>query len=201
MRKLPLILTLAVLLVCAQRASAIINVNAIEDSGNVVFSFTGSFNRDSGTLLTSLYGGGSAIFPLEGTVTFNTGVPSEAGHNYELVNFTGPTSFGTSFVGSIASSHSGEGFLFSSTYERLFVQQTYGSGDPFSGSMTFNSSTFASLGLNTGIYDWSWSNSTTGASDSLRLTIGSASVPDTGTTVALLGLALTGLAFVRRRFA
>jgi VPDSG-CTERM motif len=56
--------------------------------------------------------------------------------------------------------------------------------------------TFASLGVTPGTYVWTWG---TGANHNFTLQIGSAAVPDGGTTVSLLGFALLGLAAVRRR--
>jgi hypothetical protein len=55
--------------------------------------------------------------------------------------------------------------------------------------------TFASLGMTPGTYTWSWSNG--GTSDSLILNIG---VPETGPTLALLGLALGGVLVGARRW-
>ena len=63
--------------------------------------------------------------------------------------------------------------------------------------MTFNSATFASLGLTPGTYVWTWGTGL--MNQNFTLQIGSASVPDGGSTVSLLGVALLGLAAVRRK--
>jgi hypothetical protein len=78
----------------------------------------------------------------------------------------------------------------------LFVPVGYVSNHTLSDSMTFNSATFASLGVISGTYVWSWG---TGANQNFTLIIGRAGVPDDGTTVSLLGCALFGLAALRRK--
>jgi len=78
----------------------------------------------------------------------------------------------------------------------LAVPQGYVSGNALTDSMTFNSATFASLGVTTGTYVWSWGD---GANQRFTLRIGAAGVPDGGTTVSLLSFVLLGLAAVRRK--
>jgi VPDSG-CTERM motif len=77
----------------------------------------------------------------------------------------------------------------------IFVPQGYVSGAALSDSMTFNNATFASLGLTPGTYVWTWGGG--GANQRFKLQIGS--VPDSGSTVSLLGFALVGLPGLRRK--
>ena len=62
--------------------------------------------------------------------------------------------------------------------------------------MTFNSATFASLGLTPGTYEWTWGTGL--RNQNFTLIIGGVGVPDGGSTVYLLGCALFGLAALRR---
>ena len=71
----------------------------------------------------------------------------------------------------------------------LLVPQGYVSGNPLSGSATFDNATFASLGITPGTYTWTWG---TGV-DSFTLQIGPAGVSDAGSTLGLLLVALGGL--------
>jgi len=66
--------------------------------------------------------------------------------------------------------------------------------------MTFSGATFASLGLTPDTYQWSWTRTSTGASDNLILQLGPASVPDTGWTLSMLGLGLAGMIVAARHW-
>ena len=72
----------------------------------------------------------------------------------------------------------------------------YVSGAALSDDMTFNNSTFASLGVTPGTYVWSWGQ---GANQRFTLIIGRVGVPDAGSTLPLLSFALLGLAALRRK--
>jgi hypothetical protein len=63
--------------------------------------------------------------------------------------------------------------------------------------MTFNSATFASLGVTPGTYVWSWGTGL--PNQNFTLIIGAAGVPDGGSTISLLGCAFIGLAALRRQ--
>ena len=79
----------------------------------------------------------------------------------------------------------------------LFVPSGYLSGNPLSGTSTYNNATFASLGVTPGTYVWSWGTGL--PNQNFTLQIGPAGVPDGGSTVSLLGCALLGLAALRRK--
>ena len=121
----------------------------------------------------------------------------------EYVGFTGPTSFGSGgfFFPNTGSGDyvgiEGQGFGPSGVIRFLFVPQGYVSGAALSDSMTFNSATFASLGVTPGTYVWTWGTGL--ENQNFTLVIGGAGVPDSGSTVSLLGCALLGLATLRRK--
>ena len=63
--------------------------------------------------------------------------------------------------------------------------------------MTFNSATFASLGVTPGTYVWTWGTGL--ENQNFTLQIGPAGVPDAGSTLPLLGFASLGLVALRRK--
>ena len=109
--------------------------------------------------------------------------------------FTGPMSFGPGGF-FFATTGSGDLVGISSGARALYVPEGYVSGAALSDSMTFNSATFASLGVTPGTYVWTWG---AGANQNFTLHIGGAGVPDGGSTVSLLGFALLGLVALRRK--
>ena len=125
------------------------------------------------------------------------GTGSRFGAEVDLYNgFTGPTSFGRGNLFN-ANTGSGDAVGIAGRAVVLGVPHGYVSNTALSDSMTFNSATFASLGLTPGVYTWRWG--TNGANQFFRLVIGPNTVPDGGSTVSLLGFALLGLAALRRR--
>jgi protein with PEP-CTERM/exosortase system signal len=109
--------------------------------------------------------------------------------------FTGPTSFGPGGF-FFATTGSGDLVGISSGARALYVPMSYVSGNPLSDNMTFNSATFASLGVTPGTYEWTWGTGL--PNQNFTLIIGSG-VPDGGSTVSLLGFALLGLTALRRK--
>jgi hypothetical protein len=101
---------------------------------------------------------------------------------------SGLTTFADSGVGQLA------GVATSPSLDIIFVPFGYGNDTLLSDSATYDGATFSSLGVTPGTYEWTWG---TGADQSFTLEIGS--VPDSGTTVSLLGFALLGLVGLRRR--
>jgi hypothetical protein len=103
------------------------------------------------------------------------------------------TSFGS---GGITHANTGSGD-FVGIGTALAVPQGYVSGAALSDSMTFNSATFATLGVTPGTYVATWG---TGVhADSFTLQIGPAGVPDAGSTLPLLSFASLGLVALRRK--
>jgi hypothetical protein len=71
---------------------------------------------------------------------------------------------------------------------------SFGSGNVFLANST---ASFAILGLTPGTYVWTWGTGL--PNQNFTLQIGGAGVPDSGSTVSLLGCALLGLAAFRRK--
>jgi hypothetical protein len=162
---------------------------------NVVATGSGAINLTGLTL----FGGGfnfnlALVQGSNGTIqTGPTGFVSF--HVYS--GFTGPTSFGS---GGQFFANTGSGDIvgvFNAPSEGIVLPQGYVSNAPLSDSMTFNSATFASLGLTPGTYRWTWGSML--PNQNFTLIIGPAGVPDGGSTVSLLGCALLGLAALRRK--
>ena len=157
---------------------------------NVVATGSGAIN------LTGLFGPGlTANSPeiIASQALFITG-PSGVVPNDLYAGFTGPTSFGSGsqIFGNFGS---GDSVGIAGFYNSLVVPQGYLSGSPLSSTATWSNATFASLGVMPGTYVWSWGD---GPNQNFTLIIGG-SVPDSGSTVCLLGCALLGLVSLRRK--
>jgi hypothetical protein len=113
---------------------------------------------------------------------------------------TGPASFGTGPNYGRARFGSRDFVAIYGLYGLLFVPHGYVSGDPLSDSMTLINTGILPLGMKfNATYEWTWGN---GADQTFTLITGPRpGVPDTGSTVSLLGLGLLGLAALRRNCA
>jgi VPDSG-CTERM motif len=107
---------------------------------------------------------------------------------------SGPTGFGTSSTSTFGTGSGDEVGIWGLPH-LILVPQFYVSGDPLTSSGIWLNQTFGSLGLTPGTYEWTWGDG--GANQNFTLIIGE-SVPDSGSTLSLLGLALVGLGVVRR---
>ncbi|MBV9008587.1 MAG: VPDSG-CTERM sorting domain-containing protein [Verrucomicrobia bacterium] len=135
------------------------------------------------------------LVPIDGVI--NTGPATDQPID-AYSGLLGPAAFGTG-NGGVANIGSGDivgvhNFLFKLF---LFVPQGYVSGTPLSDSSTYDNATFASLGVTPGTYEWTWG---TGANQNFTLQIGTSRVPDSGSTLVLLGASLLGLFLVRDFF-
>jgi hypothetical protein len=179
----------------ATSAQATIIVNAVEMGGNVVFTTEGG-----GSLNLAAWSDPGTSNQFSG-VTPNTGAiligdtPAVPVDLYNTaVNFSFPASFGTR-SGGFSSSGTPDDvvFGFSGNGGFLIVPVGYQSGDPLSGSATYNGETFFTLGgMIPGSYEWSWGSG--GTADTFTLNI----VPEPSTGI-LTSLGLVGLAAARRR--
>ncbi len=168
---------------------------------NVVANGSGAINL----MGLTFFGTGSSsvqVFAKGGLILTGPTVAGDIGQTI-YTGFTGPASFGSGgrffantgsgdFVGILGNVGTGIGPV-----GLLFVPLGYVSNAGLSDSMTFNNATFASLGLTPGSYVWTWGTGL--MNQNFTLQIGSPSVPDGGSTVSLLGVALLGLAAVRRK--
>ena len=161
---------------------------------NVVANGSGAINLTGLTFDGSGSGGAADVFASSGGISIGATVDTT------LYNgFTGPTSFGSGGV-HFANTSSGDfvtifasGFFF----QDISLPRTYVSNAALSDSMTFNSATFATLGVIPGTYTWTWGTGL--PNQNFTLVIGRATVPDGGTTVSLFGFALFGLTALRRK--
>lgn len=200
-RKLPLLLALAVVLLGASSARATIMVNASEVGSDVVFTLSGGVDLASLTDGGATGGFPAVISPTAPLLSFGTGSGS---HVYLVSNLITPpgNNFGTGGQ-SLPSSVTGT-TLFTMNFgvqspNLLFSPGFAGSG--LNGIMTFNSASFSSLGLTIGTYEWDWSNGNNTGNIILNIgqSVPGTSVPDTGSTLALLALGAGGVVALQRR--
>jgi hypothetical protein len=152
----------------APSAQGALIVDAFETGPNVMFTGSGSLNLGAWTniLQTDEFG---RVFPNSGDIVVGP-TPNIPVDRYQTgVNFSGPSSFGT---GSDGFADSGSDDIFGIIFgaDDLIVPRDYVSGDPLSGSSTYLSETFASLGMTPGTYTWSWGSGST--ADSFTLKVG-----------------------------
>jgi hypothetical protein len=160
-----------------------------EVGSNVVATGSGAINLTGLTFIDSGYND-SQIAAYFGII-----VAGSAGQLTAYSGLTGPRSFGD---GQSITTIFGSGDIVGvfGIDGAIVVPLHYHSGNPLSGSATWNNATFATLGVTPGTYVWRWG---AGANQNFTLQIGPAGVPDGGSTVSLLGCALLGLAAMRRK--
>jgi len=185
------------MLVCAATASLLIMrspaqagymVTLEQVGSNVVATGSGPIDLTGLTfvLTTRAF---SAISPGGGDIVTGT----FAAFVDQYTGFSGPTNFGSGPL----SFGSGSGDLVGifGFGGGLLVPKGYVSDTALSDSATYDSATFSNLGVTPGTYVWSWG---TGPNQNFTLKIGTATVPDHGSTVGLLLLGLAALITVSR---
>jgi len=194
-RKMRLLLTLA-LIVAASSAQATF-IESIEQSGtNVVVIGSGTINTASLTLQPS-----TGTIQFAGLVPTNADLangPTSLTFVSEYDGITGAPSFGT---GSLTKANNGlgdaVGLYGASNF--LALPTSYVSGSPLSDSSSYTSTTLATLGITVGTYTWKWGSGPT--ADSFILYAGTTvpTVPDSGSTMLLMGLGLASVGLLRRK--
>jgi hypothetical protein len=168
---------------------------------NVVATGSGAINLTGLTFAS----GGFSVTESMGPSIANLVVADGTGLS-RYTGFSGPSSFGPGITNINDSSDSGDsvGIIGPAGFfpgPGIFLPAGYVSGTALSDSSTYNSATFASLGVTPGTYVWSWGTGL--PNQNFTLQIGSLGVPppvpDGGSTVSLLGFALLGLRALRRR--
>jgi hypothetical protein len=178
---------------CSTAANASTYIVTLQEVGSNVVA-TGSGNLDTtGLTFVNSFTTFAQIIPNESLIV--TGPAASTGMNEFFGTFTGPTSFGTGFF-LTASSGSGNVAGLYDLESHLFVPTGYVSDTALSNTSTWNSATFASLGLTTGTYVWTWGN---GADQRFTLQVGSVSnVPLPG-ALPLFATGLGALALLGSR--
>jgi hypothetical protein len=163
-----------------------------EIGGNVVGTGSGSFDLTELTFEANVSDSAAAvIFPTIALLFLGSGGPLDI-----YSGISGPTNFG---FGGFTPANSQTGNIvgvFGGAVSLLHLPQNYMSATPLGTSTgTWNSATFASLGLTPGTYVWTWGSGI--HADSFTLQIGPTNgVPETGSTIALmLGAVGTLIAF------
>ncbi len=109
-----------------------------------------------------------------------------------LPNFQGPAEFGSGgLIDPTIGSGDSFGVLFPNT-ATIFLPFDYVSGSPLSGESFYEGETIASLGLQPGIFEWTWTTAT--GTDSVTLTV----VPEPTIPLSLFSF-FTVCLFSRRR--
>lgn len=174
-------------------ANAAVTVNLDQVGTSVIATASGTLSlsglvyfSNSYTLTSAVNGSGGYV----GSGTAGSSLDSYTG-------FAGPASFGTGGL-MYATDNAGTAFAVNGTNfgtPVVFVQSGYVSGSAIASTLTFANSTFASLGLDQGVYAYASSN------DTVTVRIGSvAAVPEPATWAMMVGgFGMLGSALRRRR--
>src|SRR5215472_17833543 len=197
---LPLILfAVAVTSLFSVRPAQAFTVTLEQVGANVVATGSGAFNLVGLTFASGGFSASGGIGPSIANlvVADGTGLSRYTG-------FSGPSSFGPGITIINDSSDSGDsvGIVGPAFFlgPSLFLPAGYVSGTALSDSSTYNSATFATLGVTPGTYVWTWGTGLPNQNFTLQIgPVPGPSVPDGGSTVSLLGCALLGLAALRRK--
>jgi hypothetical protein len=146
---------------------ALVNIIGTETGGNVEFSYSGSLN--TGGLTSGFTASQSVVRGSDAFLFFASGFV--VAYNSAI---SGPLSFGTGLATFTANSRSGDFFGIVGNNSSLYLPIGYVSNTNISGLMTFDSATFASLGITPGTYTYTLTNA---AADTINLNIGVTPVP------------------------
>ena len=176
------------------KASLIINIVQSTPS-TLLMTYSGSINMATlGSPVASNYNPGASMFSaLQGYMRIATPVDL-----YNTGSTTPPSTFGAGggVVPTLVTPGSNP-FVADFVGKTLAVPAGYVSDSPISGSATF-AGTYASNGMNTGTYMYSWMRG--GLTESVTLYIGTVAVPEPASMAVLaIGSIASGVAYRRRR--
>lgn len=177
-----------VLLLVSMSSHAALVVTAIESGGDVILITDpgGSLNLNGLTFVSSPNLSGGALAPLDGGFALGD---SSAVAIDAYTGYTGPTTIGSGAL-VLASSGTGDRFGIALSNQGVMVPDGYISGSALTGTSTYASASFATLGLTPGVYEWSWTG------DSITLNVGVVPVPGAA-GLFVSGLSLLG--WLRRK--
>jgi hypothetical protein len=163
-------------------------VTLVPVGSNIVATGSGQIDLtgliDFGSTPTGLPNGG--MHPAGGGIAMGSASSAEVYFIPSLINYL-PNNFGVGDT-TAASSGSGDYTLFSFQFSHLYLPVGYVTETPLSNSNTYNNATFASLGISSGGYQWSWGP---GADQSFTIVV---STPASATPIpAALPLFASGL--------
>jgi hypothetical protein len=177
--------------VTAVTAQAAYIVNATETGGDVVFEGSGRLDLTAWARIG--WGAGGTTF-VDADLGFLVGASSEVDLYNSATNYSGPTNIGPGTTRTSAQSQTGDltGITFAD--QLLYTPRYYNSDTNLTGTTTYTTATFDSLGLTPGSYEWTWGSAA--SADSYTLNVGAVPVP---AAVWLFGSGLLGLIGVARR--
>jgi hypothetical protein len=165
-------------------ATAPFSVSFVESGSNVLLSYSGILDLTGLDFVQNTTSGSGGVGPTQ--AAFGIG-PSGAINVslYTGATFSYPSNFGTGGGGPSSVTGTGDYFgVFSGLYptNTLVVPSGYTSGNYIQGTTTLSASTFSSLGMSAGTYNYSWG---AGSGQSFVLTIGGAGVTPTPTATSV----------------
>lgn len=179
---------MAALAVAPMAQSAVI-IDIVESGADVVATATGTINT-AGLTFVSSASTTVGVTPSVSRIRAGTG----SAIDLYSVTFTSSSAIGSSSSFTAASSGTGSVFGISSS-TLLDLPSGYVSGAAINSTATWNSTTFAGLGLTQGSYDFTWGAG--GNADSITVNVGA--VPEPSAYAAIAGVSLLGFAAWRRR--
>lgn len=181
----------AAALVCAEQADAALTFSGTETSSGVTFSNQGSINL-AGLSFQYVGFGNNSIDPSSALIS-----PSASGDVYGGIQ--GPSSWGPGGATS-STMRTGDVMGVSGGAGLLILPVGYVSGATLSGTYTFAGATFASLGINSGVYTYTFGSGANADTVTVRVPTFAAAVPETATwAMMILGMGAIGYAMRRRR--
>jgi hypothetical protein len=165
-------------------ATAPFSVSFVESGSNILMSYSGTLDLTGLDFVENINPGSGGVGAAQGAFGIGpSGVPNVS--LYTGATFSYPSNFGTGGGSPSSVTGTGDYFgVFSGLYptNTLVVPTGYTSGNFIQGTTTLSASTFSSLGMSAGTYNYSWG---AGSGQSFVLTIGGAGPTPTPTSTSV----------------